>query len=155
MFLSQKQENRGFCCRPGLGSSSVMTSDPRLFLFLCSATVIVCLWGKPKACSEDLSSKLPLMSCGLDPCHKVAPKGREDQNMLGWARGHSAQNQCLIVKNVLPISPKLFKSISITYARPNLYVNARVLTAGETVKVVCTDLQSVRHISSRWLFMPN
>lgn len=100
----------------------------------------VCLWGKPKACSKDPSSKLPLVSCGLGPRHKVTPKGREEQKVFGRARGRSAQNQCLIVKNVLPISPGSFKSISVTYAHSNLCVNASVLTAGETVKVVCTDL---------------
>lgn len=80
------------------------------------------------------------MSCGLGPRHKVTPKGREEQKVFGRARGRSAQNQCLIVKNVLPISPGSFKSISVTYAHSNLCVNASVLTAGETVKVVCTDL---------------
>lgn len=53
--------------------------------------VCLCLSGKQKAYSEDPSSKLSLVSCGLDPCHEVMPKCKKSlKKMFGRALGHSA-----------------------------------------------------------------
>lgn len=52
-------------------------NDKRSVSWLC-----LCLLGKREACSEGPSSKLPLVSCGPEPRHKVKPKGKEECNTV-------------------------------------------------------------------------
>lgn len=72
---------------------------------------------------------------------RSCPRAKTTAKCLAGHVDISAQNQCLIDKSVSsPFPNSCLIAFQETYDHSHLCVNAKVLTAGEIVTLVCTDL---------------
>ena len=72
---------------------------------------------------------------------RSCPRAKTTAKCLAGHVDISAQNQCLIDKSVSsPFPNSCLIAFQETYAHSHLCMNAKILTAGEIVTLVCTDL---------------